>query len=960
MIKRICSLVLLVSTIQAASWPPSGEAVKAPVTRDTWVSCVGEEINGNMGGEDKLKTKTVQEITIVDLDPKQLAGRVILGGSLHVKFKNVNDVDRPQLRLAVSTLASDWVEGTSTNYLSQAGSSSFNWAEQDKKPWAFPGSDFIYVMCGGGNTFYRVCESTPRDKDGWQMVAIDPLVLAARAAGISHGFVLMDEVGNEYTYDGNKFEYIRQPNRFVHSRESGAENAPYFTLYLGEKDSSAPDAVSAITSKVEQLPLGESLVSWMTPSDQGKAGTVGFNVRMTRDGSQNWDTAAEVPRYLIPMAGAAGQTVTMHLRDLSLQANEPLNLGIQAVDGAGNAGPATWQKIQVSSISDKFEFKEGPKPFADSGELPKLGDISVAVIDAMDKVDHATGKLLPEQPDAYLKANHLWSASQKLIRLYAAKNEFTDFQIVLNGRATGIKAELSFPDQGKNSPQTELFVFEHVLAKVSKEKAPEILVSLKKPFNIPSDKEDIADQKYAALIADVYVPHSASAGVQKGKLTLTQGGNSLVLDVELNVWDFTLPDHLSFIPEMNAYGVPGNFVDYFRMAHKHRTCLNHLPYSQNGSTDAGWAPDYKGGAFNWASYDKSVGSLLDGTAFNDLPRKGVPVDVFYLPFNETWPMNLNQHFKVSYWPELALSDAYRKEFVDSSQSFAKHIAEKGWKDTIFELYLNNKIVGKKKKGWSGASAPWVFDEPASMQDFWALRWYGIAFLDGVSSFQNQIKIGLRADISRPQWQRDLLDGILDVDVIGAPFRKYSRLIQDRKQAHGQLVYSYGSANELNRANTQPAGWCLDSWCLGGDGVLPWSSLGDAGSGERLFYAGSGNEVNPSARLKSFRRGEQDIEYLTLLSQVSKTPRWVIAKNAREALKLADAQVIKRNEDDAGRIEFTASSPVTFWTLRTQVGQMLSAAKPPPAKKLVDLRAPQRQANMPYSKYVTVSPEAPKK
>ena len=59
------------------------------------------------------------------------------------------------------------------------------------------------------------------------------------------------------------------------------------------------------------------------------------------------------------------------------------------------------------------------------------------------------------------------------------------------------------------------------------------------------------------------------------------------MPVILQVWDFTLPDHLSFLPEMNCYGLPDNERDYYRLAHRHRTILNRVPYSQSGQV-AGW------------------------------------------------------------------------------------------------------------------------------------------------------------------------------------------------------------------------------------------------------------------------------------------------------------------------------------------------------------------------------------
>ncbi len=80
-------------------------------------------------------------------------------------------------------------------------------------------------------------------------------------------------------------------------------------------------------------------------------------------------------------------------------------------------------------------------------------------------------------------------------------------------------------------------------------------------------------QQNLSLICEVYVPHGTTPGIQEGKLTVQAGGDVLEIDVALEIRDFTLPDKLSFVPEMNAYGTVNPFdgYDYYRLAHRHRT-----------------------------------------------------------------------------------------------------------------------------------------------------------------------------------------------------------------------------------------------------------------------------------------------------------------------------------------------------------------------------------------------------
>jgi hypothetical protein len=51
----------------------------------------------------------------------------------------------------------------------------------------------------------------PFGKEGWQKVAVDPFVVAARTAGISYGFLLFDDTGAEWKRDGEKFSFFSCP-----------------------------------------------------------------------------------------------------------------------------------------------------------------------------------------------------------------------------------------------------------------------------------------------------------------------------------------------------------------------------------------------------------------------------------------------------------------------------------------------------------------------------------------------------------------------------------------------------------------------------------------------------------------------------------------------------------------------------------------------------------------------------
>ncbi len=846
------------ATKKNSSRMPS-QTLRLPVTRDNWFSAVGKEGDGNNGGAARLKLKSIQEMSLIDIDTAPLAGRIVRSATLHLR-----SAGEPRLkRVSVSSFAAEWVEGTASGYEPQEGSSTFRHRRHPDQPWTIPGSDLCSVILGQGGTVWRSVDATAPDEKGWQTIAVDPLLIALRVAGVSQGFFLFDDTGSEWTRDGERFEPQMFPNRFVFSRDSNQASAPFLEVTLGSEDHQPPEAPGAIEAAEIDLPAGEAMVSWITPRDEGPAGTVGFLVQV--DGR-------DVPRYLIPPARSAGERVSMHVRDLDLKPGATAALSVRAVDGAGNVSPASTAQVTVSRHRPLTDLPgKAIPPFAGSAPLPKLGTAEVAILDELDKVQPGTGRLIPPQPDGYLAANPLWSAREKKIRLYAARNEFVAFQVHVRGGVGAVRPALTFSD----APMTASFG--------RYESVPSAAGPLPDPI-VPLDAQPRRDD-CESLLVELLIPPEARPGPHHGTLTLTSGAHTLSLQVELTVWDFTLPDALSFLPDMNCYGLPANERDYYRLAHRHRTVLNCVPYSQNGVVHEGGAPKWDGHTLDWNDWDRRFGPLFDGSAFADLPRKGVPIECFYLPIHENWPTPIEGNYNGDYWADRAFPAHYRQDLVAVSRQFAAHLHAKGWNETFFQFFLNGKN-DFKRQGWSRGSSPWLLDEPANWQDYWALRWFGLAFHEGIRQAGPAAPTGLPLRYLAPEWQREALDGLLDYYVVGGAFRPYRRMVLDRKAALGQVVLEYGGTNPIEAANVQPVGWSLDVWALGADGVLPWQTIGTADSWNHadvlaLFYPGrAGQPPVPSIRLKAYRRGQQDVEYLTLLARALNQPRWALGPAVR--------------------------------------------------------------------------------
>ena len=263
-------------------WPPEGKIVRCKINRDTWGIKRYRERTGSNGGAKKFKLKGHQEIALFDIDPLSLRGKIITGALLH--FRSAMPQKAPFIRLGVSTIASEWTEGTSRFYIPQRGSACYLQASHQRKDWAYPGSTLMDVVFGKGHTVWRFAECSLPDQLGWQSCAVSPDVISARVAGISHGFCLFDEVGNTWSLKDNKFTYTYFPNRFCYSSED-RNNAPWMEIWVKDGDLVAPGKVELIHVDTDGLPGGEAIVRWRTPNDAGGSKTIGFYVTY-RDGGQ--------------------------------------------------------------------------------------------------------------------------------------------------------------------------------------------------------------------------------------------------------------------------------------------------------------------------------------------------------------------------------------------------------------------------------------------------------------------------------------------------------------------------------------------------------------------------------------------------------------------------------------------------------------------------------------------------
>lgn len=866
--------------IRAQQWERFG------VTRDTWLSAVGAEANGSNGGSPRLKLKSIQELSIVDFDAEKWIGREILEAELFLKVAG----DEPIERVTVSTITSDWIEGDATGYQIAEGVSTFAHRIHAMERWRGP--DVTSVCIGHGGSFYASNDALPASdgqspsRDGWVRIAVPEKVLRARCMGLSFGLVLMDDTGSTWKRDGEAFEYKLFPNRYVFSRNSNSQNAPYLMIRFGAK-SIAPSDTASIRSPSElQWRNADQESPWrrlqwrMEPTDLDDL--LGFQVVI--DGEPI--PATEVPSWSQHRDGVFVMNLETWLKRRSLASS--CNVSIVALDRLGRK--TTPANIQFRPFIPKtVSLTPLPLP-EDAGPASEMTDWSRCldaldskwtILDPLDSWLPASQRIVPSQSATYLEQNHLWDARARQITLHAARGAWCGFQLSSQRPVNDVECRLEWEDAIVRMPGAQTECSRYGLIPAQSEPVPDPLIPLaQRPTRstwMLGQKNGSADISQSWLL-ESYCPKQANPGKYRGKLILQRSSERIEIEITLHIHDVVIPDRLSFLPEMNCYDLPENDMAYYRLGNRHRVVLNRLPYFQNGRLAVDRCPKWRDGRMDWREYDAHYNDLLSGRLFADLPRGPVPIECFYLPLHENWPSPMEGNYRGGYWADKAFPESYRQAFVSAVEQCGDHFQSKGWTETLVHVYLNNK-VDFKRKGWSRGSSPWLLDEPANFQDYWALNYFARAAKEGRIRSErkdsgNAARLLFRADISRPQWQRDTLDGLMDYGVISfSAFNEFRHLVLERKFQDKQTIVVYGSSNPIGTSNCMAVAWSWDAWCRGADGIVPWQSIGNANSWKQpdelaLFYPHPENEKAepiPSIRLKAYCYGQQDAELLAQLA-----------------------------------------------------------------------------------------------
>jgi hypothetical protein len=868
----LACIVLLAGAAEA-------EILRVPVTADNSIVIFPGEEHLNAGSKERIRIKGNQHLVALAFDAAPLRGRLVRSAVLVCRWAE-HEIDA----VTVSTIQAPWDERRSNAVTAGL---------PGVQGWGRPGARFPAVT--GSNGFSLACHSpsvVSNEAYRWQ---VHPDLIHACAIGAAYGLTLHEASA----------DYSRNPT--IWSREARGRE-PHLVLEVGGP-APPPDPPAQLRLTGNGDPDGLRLCL--------RAPRRGFTYEVLVNGRP-------LPRWNVPFVRPGAEQV-IPVRDIALPPGEPVELSVVTLNRTG-------ERSSPVSLTGRAP---APLPLPEASVPELIGTAEapdgIAVIPIEDKYD-ARGRPVGDLPADYSRRNAVFDGTS--ITLRAARGEVVGFQVLVKGEGV-VQPACRLPGL-----RTDLW--RGLYVETDRGRIPDPLV--------PLGRLNLSGPEPIPVVVDVYVPFDHPPGEVKGAFTLSDGRE---LPVRLTVRDFAIPRRASFLCEMNSYGLPDSVEEFYRLqriAYDHRAHCNILHYAHRtaapGARKCNMDMKMASGRrmderrYNdiapaatgtyWDDFVEAFGPYLSGECFRDGHRGPVPAPGFYLTFHESWPLNCRAYFDGNPDAYEAFSHApvYRQTFVNLMRDFIRLANRHGWPETGFQVYLNNKGSLNDPQ-----RAPWILDEPTEYWDYRALAY----FADLTRQARGPappVRLDYRVDISRPQFDRGQLWGKADLWVVNMDaFRKYPRLLADRRERSGERIWVYGTSNSVEESNRTIHAWVLEAYRGGAAGLVPWQTINRDGSALRrgdqlgifiLDRSREGTPIHHSMRLKAYRRAEQDVEYLELLRRRLGLTAGQVRALINRHIDLA-GEVGLRHAADAGTVRYDRLDPEGFRRLREAAAALLAGA-----------------------------------
>ncbi|MFP4356791.1 MAG: hypothetical protein ACLFUJ_16910, partial [Phycisphaerae bacterium] len=867
---RLTSLSVLLSLLVLAS--AGAETKKLPVTRDIGICAHPAEVSYSPGGRSRARIKHIQHYYLFDFDAEQVRNWQIESATLHVR----QALGRMK-RAAVCTVPVDWVEGTNRNMSKADGASCFSHRVFPNQAWGRHGEDILQATFNNPRMLWRGSRVQAAG-DGWLKIPLDPKLVRAVAMGLSEGLLLGEDAGQTMA------------NHDIFTREQG-NAAPW--IEITGRAGPAPDTKVPPRPAPRAGPLAY----------RADFSTGAIQVDPTWKDRDDWAHRIEL------------------LRD-GKQVRRVVSFGDHVVEIDG-LDPGRYELRISSYVDDALAHSAGPievqtsrpqtKPAAT--DLPQAQPLEpvklvrpswqVKWMDVTDLLSPTAGDEKLQPPTrAVSTARNAWASMG--LAVWPGRNDASKLRL---------DVETLVCRDEPTAKLTEIRTFR--LWPVGKANSwisdPAVPLARGETFALPWAKAGVKGQANQSLLIDVWVPAEARPGIYSGQVQLLSG-NAIIARgrLRIEVAQTVLSDEFHIVGDMNTYSSPTiqrraradtrQFLqaerDYYRLAHSHRMTLNVLPYNQAGEIHRRSSAPAVAGAgaqrriTDFAAWDNRYGPLLSGEAF--APETGYvgpgashPIDHIYLPFHENWPLPLGDSFKP--WPppkdyraflewsrdlppiDQSLGQGFQAGWKSVLQQFGQHLADKGWTQTRYQVYLNNKQMFRDPAKGRGISL-WLLDEPMFAIDFEALAFFGRLTQQAEENIPDAVKLDYRVDISRPQFQRDWFDGLVDLNVSPNKISQEPRFTAWRRERFSERYWDYAMPPSFAQSNAGWAAWPVYAYCWGAVGTLPWQTIANDGDYRQadatamMYRGGWLDKRGPiaSVRMKAWRQGLQDAELLRQL------------------------------------------------------------------------------------------------
>ena len=565
-------------------------------------------------------------------------------------------------------------------------------------------------------------------------------------------------------------------------------------------------------------------------------------------------------------------------------------------------------QITVGSYGQKIA-KTGA--LDDGGQNSGSSKLTVWAVPAEQKV----------RPDDGIETSNLvWSAENNEIKVAGAGNEHVPFQVVITTSVSGSPRQVEAPDgffidasdlrssQGNKIPGKNInFYLQHYIMLFAASSPvgatgywPDALAPLKIPFGMNAHYHVIRNRP---IWVDLFVPAGTPRGKYTGIINVTRQGKPLeTLKVEVEVYNFTLPDETPLITYMNVSrgqlagfynkSIESDEIENLTQTYYERLYANRMePWFNDMLT-----PDVevKGNKIELSFDDERYLHYMDDLntkrvllhAFPGNLRRQVTAEPFSKEFKQIVGSYLSQveaYFKKHGWESKLVFNSP----VDEPRSLEEYEETREWGDLVHEstsgvpfLITRTPVPPKNNPEW-GAFEGYVdnYSMHGNHMNDPALG----PVIQEVKENGGELTWYISCDQRYPQ-PNYFIDAPA-MDLVMVPW------ITARYNMDGILYWSLNfwsqTTNPWLNANTYHSGFlCSGGWVLNGEGSV-WYP-GDYTE----QYTGQPNVDGPvsSIRFELLREGIEDYVYLSMLEKLGEK------EFARELVKnlVIDVSAFSRN------------------------------------------------------------------